>query len=126
MDDGGRFGIGGEPTATPTPNNGTAMITPAAEPTTTTSEDGGFTISTPGNEPSATPSRSSSRIPSSTSISTASASNPDQIGDYSYLGCFGSTSSFTTFDLTKEDNEMTLELCVKSCNGITYAGVFEG
>lgn len=120
--------MGREPTATPkpTPNNGTAIITPAAEPTTTTSEDGGFTTSTPGNELSATPSRSSSRITSSTSISTASASNPDQIGDYSYLGCFGSTSGFTTFDLTEEDNEMTLELCVKSCNGITYAGVFEG
>lgn len=140
IDDGGGFGIGGEPTATPTPmpNNGTAMTTPAAEPTTTTSEDGGFTISTPGNEPSATPSRSSSRIPSSipsstssststgTSISIASASNPDRIGSYSYLGCFGSTSGFTTFALTEEDTEMTLELCVDSCNGITYAGVFEG
>ncbi|KAH7160869.1 hypothetical protein EDB81DRAFT_682109 [Dactylonectria macrodidyma] len=55
-----------------------------------------------------------------------STANPGRIGDYTYLGCFSSTSRFPTFNLTQESGEMTLERCVNACAGVTYAGVYEG
>jgi hypothetical protein len=52
--------------------------------------------------------------------------NPAKVGDYSYLGCFGSQAGFQTFDLNTESDDMTIEQCVDSCNGLTYIGIFEG
>lgn len=52
--------------------------------------------------------------------------NPSKIGDYSYLGCFGSQNGFQTFDLADDSDDMTIERCVDACNGLTYIGLFEG
>ncbi|CEI40256.1 hypothetical protein FVEN_g1811 [Fusarium venenatum] len=52
--------------------------------------------------------------------------NPSKIGDYSYLGCFGSQTGFQTFDLADDSDDMTVERCVGACNGLTYVGLFEG
>lgn len=60
-----------------------------------------------------------------TPTSTGGSSNPSVIDKYSYLGCFGSKTGFRTFSNAKTDDKMTLETCVKLCNGVTYAGVFE-
>ncbi|KAM0343996.1 hypothetical protein ACHAPU_008054 [Fusarium lateritium] len=52
--------------------------------------------------------------------------NPAKVGDYSYLGCFGSQTGFQTFDLSTDSDDMTIEQCVDACNGLTYIGIFEG
>ncbi|KAF7543567.1 hypothetical protein G7Z17_g10641 [Cylindrodendrum hubeiense] len=126
---GGGIDIGGggeDPTAS-MPSNATASVTtPGTEPATTEF----ITIATI-EEPSGSPSTSGTTefitiATVSEPSSTPSVSNPGQIGNYSFLGCFGSSSSFSTFDLTEDDDQMTLELCVDTCDGITYAGVFEG
>ncbi|KAF5000967.1 hypothetical protein FGRMN_1337 [Fusarium graminum] len=45
--------------------------------------------------------------------------NPAKVGDYSYLGCFGSQTGFQTFDLSVESDGMTIEQCVDACDGLT-------
>lgn len=50
-------------------------------------------------------------------------SNPGMIDGYSYLGCFLSSSEFSTFEQVDECDSMTLERCVGLCDGKTYAGV---
>lgn len=66
-------------------------------------------------------------VPSASGASsTETPLNPSRVGDYSYLGCFGSKTGFRTFNKSDESDEMTIEFCVKSCDGLTYAGVFEG
>lgn len=52
--------------------------------------------------------------------------NPAQIGNYAYLGCFGSSTGFQTFNFTQESSQMTIERCIDACAGIRYAGLFEG
>ncbi|CAG9997530.1 unnamed protein product [Clonostachys byssicola] len=51
--------------------------------------------------------------------------NPFNINRYAYLGCFESTSSFGTFEVESEKEDMTLETCVELCNAkdAAYAGV---
>lgn len=114
---------------TPIPSNGTNIFTTpgtapgiTTEPTTTTTMTSGSTmfVTIPGTNGSTT----GVVVPAGTDAPTAS--NPGKIGDYSYLGCFGSTSSFPTFDLTSESDDMTLEKCIDVCHGATYAGAFEG
>lgn len=51
--------------------------------------------------------------------------NPNQIGDYSYLGCFGSRNGFQTFGQADQSGDMDLEKCIEACNGKTYAGVYD-
>ncbi|KAK7420855.1 hypothetical protein QQZ08_010184 [Neonectria magnoliae] len=109
---------------TPIPSNGTQVLSPGttSEPTTTTTMTSGSTVfvTIPGMNGSTT----GIVVPIETDAPTDS--NPGKIGDYSYLGCFGSNSGFPTFDLTEESNDMTLEKCIDVCNGATYAGAFEG
>lgn len=52
--------------------------------------------------------------------------NPANISDYSYLGCFTSSSDFDTFKQVQHSQDMTLERCIKLCDGKTYAGVVDG
>lgn len=56
---------------------------------------------------------------------TAGPANPTSIADYAYLGCFNSSSNFTTFQTVQDSDSMTLETCVDLCGNTTYAGVFE-
>ena len=53
-------------------------------------------------------------------------SNPAKIGDYTYLGCFGSQAGFETFDFATESRAMTFEACIEACEGTRYIGLFEG
>ncbi|KAK1671270.1 hypothetical protein BDP55DRAFT_295727 [Colletotrichum godetiae] len=70
-----------------------------------------------GTDTSAT---SSSATPSATVIP-----NPGSVGNFSLLGCFGSTTGFPTFELVLSAASMTLDLCVASCPaGKRYAGLF--
>ena len=59
---------------------------------------------------------------SSTDISTPT--NKGKAGDGSYLGCFGSSTGFKTFQKVEDSPLMTLERCVVLCHGKTYAGVY--
>ena len=102
----------GVPTRMPTPTGGLSHNTSEPTTTTTMTTHSTTTVTVPGK---GSPSASPTDVPS----------NPKRIGDYSYLGCFGSSTGFQTFDLTDQSGEMTLEKCVDACKGVTYAGVFE-
>ncbi|KPM44329.1 hypothetical protein AK830_g2144 [Neonectria ditissima] len=110
---------------TPAPSNGTQVFTTpgmTTDPTTTTTMTSESTmfVTVPGTNGSTSP------VVVPVETGAPAANNPNKIGDYSYLGCFGSSSSFPTFDLTEESENMTLEKCIDVCNGATYAGTFEG
>ncbi|KAF4972681.1 hypothetical protein FSARC_830 [Fusarium sarcochroum] len=92
------------------------------EPMTTTTMTGVSTIlvTIPG---SGTDSATVSPLPVATGGRSV---NPASIGDYSYLGCFGSETGFQTFKLTTESDDMTIEQCIQACGGLTYIGIFEG
>ncbi|KAF4470761.1 mixed-linked glucanase precursor MLG1 [Fusarium albosuccineum] len=102
---------------TPLPNNGTLSV----EPTTTTTITGHTTIfvTVPG---SGTDGPSVRPLPVAAGGGSA---NPDRIGNYAYIGCFGSRARFPTFEKVAQSEFMTLERCVRSCDGKTYIGVFE-
>lgn len=51
--------------------------------------------------------------------------NPASIDVYSYLGCFASTSGFSSFNLSGTDPSLTLEKCVGLCSGKKYAGAID-
>ncbi|KAK6220514.1 mixed-linked glucanase [Colletotrichum tabaci] len=49
--------------------------------------------------------------------------DPATIGEYAYLGCYGSATGFQTFSLRDSAADMTLEKCVSLCRPGKYAGV---
>ncbi|KAL7922241.1 glycoside hydrolase family 16 protein [Trichoderma austrokoningii] len=51
--------------------------------------------------------------------------NPIKIKDYSYLGCFHSSSDFKSFRQVDSDKDMTLEKCIDLCHEQKYVGVFD-
>lgn len=51
--------------------------------------------------------------------------NPATIGNFALLGCFGSTTSFSTFTLSGDNGLMTNEVCVGLCSGRVFSGVHE-
>ncbi|KAM5348212.1 hypothetical protein ACJ41O_008036 [Fusarium nematophilum] len=106
---------------TANPGNPRNQTSPSSEPTTTTTLTRSSTIfiTIPGQGTSSPTIR-----PLPVDGSGASA-NPDRIGDYSYIGCFGSRTGFQTFDETAQSDEMTLERCIRACRGKTYIGVFQ-
>ena len=55
---------------------------------------------------------------------TGCPTNPIKIDDFSYLGCFGSSSGFKSFEKVADQPDMSLEGCVKLCKGKKFAGVF--
>ncbi|OLN95696.1 Endo-1,3(4)-beta-glucanase-like protein 2 [Colletotrichum chlorophyti] len=48
---------------------------------------------------------------------------PATIGEYAFLGCYGSATGFLTFAPRSSANDMTLEKCVNLCTPERYAGV---
>ncbi|RGP78569.1 glycoside hydrolase family 16 [Fusarium longipes] len=96
--------------------------TQSEEPTTTTTLTGisSVLVTIPG---SGTDTPTVSPLPVATGGKTI---NPSKIGDYSYIGCFGSQNGFQTFDLAVDSDDMTIERCIEACNGLTYIGLFEG
>ncbi|CAM1511552.1 Fc.00g090650.m01.CDS01 [Cosmosporella sp. VM-42] len=100
------------PTVTPIITGGQSHNTSEPTTTTTMTSFSTTTVTVPGQ---------GSSNPSPTDVPA----NPSRIGNHSYLGCFGSSSGFQTFDLADQNGQMTLEKCVEACNGATYAGVFE-
>ncbi|KAJ4210221.1 hypothetical protein NW767_000491 [Fusarium falciforme] len=58
-------------------------------------------------------------------VGGGSSVNPDRIGNYSYIGCFGSRTGFLTFDETSQSADMTIQSCIQACGGTTYIGVYE-
>ncbi|KAM3500994.1 hypothetical protein MY10362_005920 [Beauveria mimosiformis] len=51
--------------------------------------------------------------------------NPANLNDFSYLGCFGSSSDFKSFAKVGDSPDMDLDKCTELCRGKKYAGVFE-
>ncbi|KAM3549625.1 hypothetical protein ARSEF4850_008752 [Beauveria asiatica] len=51
--------------------------------------------------------------------------NPANLNDFSYLGCFGSSSDFKSFAKVGDSPDMNLGKCTELCRGNKYAGVFE-
>ncbi|OAA39789.1 GPI anchored endo-1,3(4)-beta-glucanase [Beauveria brongniartii RCEF 3172] len=51
--------------------------------------------------------------------------NPANLNDFSYLGCFGSSSDFKSFAKVGDSPDMNLNKCTELCRGKKYAGVFE-
>ncbi|RTE80946.1 hypothetical protein BHE90_004523 [Fusarium euwallaceae] len=58
-------------------------------------------------------------------IDGGSSVNPDRIGNYSYIGCFGSRTGFLTFEETTQSVDMTIQSCIEACGGTTYIGVYQ-
>lgn len=48
---------------------------------------------------------------------------PASIGEYAFLGCFGSATGFRTFTSRATSQDMTLQRCVELCTPDRYAGV---
>ncbi|KAL3953449.1 hypothetical protein ACCO45_011405 [Purpureocillium lilacinum] len=51
--------------------------------------------------------------------------NRAKVGNYAYLGCFGSRAGFPTFVKADESPAMTLTRCTNACAGKTLAGVYQ-
>ncbi|RSM01468.1 hypothetical protein CEP52_008531 [Fusarium oligoseptatum] len=58
-------------------------------------------------------------------VDGGSSVNPDRIGNYSYIGCFGSRTGFLTFEETTQSADMTIQSCIEACGGTTYIGVYQ-
>lgn len=56
--------------------------------------------------------------------SKATHANPANMNDFSYLGCFGSNSGFSSFDKVADRPDMNLNQCTTLCKGMKYAGVY--
>lgn len=67
--------------------------------------------------------RSVSSLPSPTD-SMVPIHNAATIGNFAFLGCFSSSTSFSTFEETAENGQMTPEVCVGLCSTSQYAGVY--
>ncbi|UNI21581.1 hypothetical protein JDV02_007557 [Purpureocillium takamizusanense] len=51
--------------------------------------------------------------------------NRAKVGNFAYLGCFGSSAGFPTFVKADESPAMTLARCTSACAGKTLAGVYQ-
>ncbi|KAH0597312.1 hypothetical protein MHUMG1_04689 [Metarhizium humberi] len=51
--------------------------------------------------------------------------NPVQLGDFSYLGCYGSSDDFKSFRKVKDSKDMTIDLCVQLCRDSMFSGVYD-
>ncbi|KAI1853269.1 hypothetical protein JX266_001975 [Neoarthrinium moseri] len=97
--------------------------------------------STTGSNSTAPPFPTNSTIPSTTRMVTLSTVDttaiptgangglidPESIGDYTLLGCFGSTGGYQTFEATADLPDMNNDACVAACatDGKKFAGTFE-
>lgn len=53
------------------------------------------------------------------------ARDPATIGNFALLGCFASTTRFSTFNLSGDNGQMTPEVCAGLCSGRIFAGTHE-
>lgn len=97
----------------PKPGNSTAGERTTT--TTMTSHTSTTTLTVPGGPVPTTDLPSPSKAPA----------NPASLGDYSYLGCFGSSDDFKAFSKVGEAADMSLQKCISLCDGIKFAGVFD-
>ena len=51
--------------------------------------------------------------------------DPATIGTFAFLGCFSSSTSYTTFTEFQTSDQMVPELCVSLCSSRRYAGVYD-
>lgn len=58
-------------------------------------------------------------------VATKAPVNPIKIKDYSYLGCFHSSSDFKSFREVDSIKDLTLERCIDLCDRQKYIGVFD-
>ncbi|KAI8283329.1 Collagen alpha-4(VI) chain, partial [Colletotrichum sp. SAR 10_98] len=126
------------PTSTESPSaTETSDITSTEEPTSSTdipsettgtdstSATGTDSTSATGTETTATGTETSTGTDSTSTPSATVAPNPQNVGGFTFLGCFGSPSSFPTFDLTLSAESMTIDRCIAACPaGKRYAALF--
>ncbi|KAK7744833.1 hypothetical protein SLS62_009995 [Diatrype stigma] len=105
-----------------------SVLFPNATASATESSASGLDpISTPSNTRTVTlaiVSTTSAPLPEPTQ-SDGSATNPGTIDGYTLLGCFGSRGGFQPFVAVASLPSMDNEVCVSSCEGFKYAGVYD-
>ncbi|KAL0944291.1 mixed-linked glucanase [Colletotrichum truncatum] len=114
---------------------GLANPTSTPEPTTTTTVKITSTIFTTVPNPATMRTQSSTVLnpttvqavapPVSTTDPIVPGREPATIGEYAFLGCYGSATGFRTFGLKVSATDMTLQKCVDICRPGKYAGVRE-
>lgn len=106
---------------------GANSTAPIRTTTTTTSSSSTTASSTSSSARTSAPGTSAAPTSAvATPTPVPPASNPASIGEFSHLGCFSSSSSFSSFSRSGSDGSMTLEKCTSLCAGQTYAGVSGG
>lgn len=99
-----------------------------------------LTIPTPSSRPPTSPVSSPASSPTSPTIrptgptsgvssptpspSTPALSNPGLVGAYALLGCYGSTSNFFSFVLSRRDGGNNVENCIAACGTSRYVGIY--
>ncbi|PON29393.1 hypothetical protein TGAM01_v201642 [Trichoderma gamsii] len=58
-------------------------------------------------------------------VATKAPVNPIKIKDYSYLGCFHSSSDFKSFREVNSGKDMALQKCIDLCHEQKYVGMFD-
>ncbi|OAA62324.1 GPI anchored endo-1,3(4)-beta-glucanase [Cordyceps fumosorosea ARSEF 2679] len=123
-------------TSVPGPANGIYTHFPArnstrGNATSSVSSSSPFLSATAENKlPENTPTAAAGPIPTGSLLprpapSANAHANPANIDDFSYLGCFGSSSGFASFTKVADSADMDLGKCTGLCRGKKYAGVFD-
>ncbi|TQV96523.1 hypothetical protein V2A60_003085 [Cordyceps javanica] len=110
-------GVNNETNTRP-PVAGSSSALNFTDPATTTS-------SSVVNTPIAPESQSSIPTTSLPSPNGVAHLNPASLNDFSYLGCFGSSSDFASFEKVADSADMNLRKCTELCKGKKYAGVYD-
>ncbi|RYP53888.1 hypothetical protein DL768_001200 [Monosporascus sp. mg162] len=112
------------------PNNTAPPLFPNGTASTTSSPPAVVPTEAPGEAPSGTRTITLSVVPTTLPApkpteSDGSSTNPATINGYTLLGCFGSHGGYQTFTQMSTSPTMNNEVCVASCGGFKYAGVYD-
>ncbi|TDZ65127.1 Endo-1,3(4)-beta-glucanase [Colletotrichum trifolii] len=112
-----------EPTTTTTIKTTSTVFTTVPNPATilTSTHNGTVLISTVTTQSAAA--AASTAPPSPSTDPLVPDREPAVIGEYAFLGCFGSATGFRTFLPKTSAGDMTLQKCVDLCTPGKYAGV---
>ncbi|RYO76248.1 hypothetical protein DL763_010626 [Monosporascus cannonballus] len=112
------------------PNNTAPPLFPNGTASTTSSPPAIAPTEAPGEAPSGTRTVTLSVVPTTfpapkPTESDGSSTNPATINGYTLLGCFGPRGGYQTFTQMSTSPKMDNEVCVASCGGFKYAGVYD-
>ncbi|RYO92003.1 hypothetical protein DL764_008206 [Monosporascus ibericus] len=112
------------------PNNTAPPLFPNGTASATSSPSAVVPTEAPGEAPGGTRTVTLSVVPTTfpapkPTESDGSSTNPATINGYTLLGCFGSRGGYQTFMQMSTSPTMNNEVCVASCGGFKYAGVYD-